>query len=79
MMYLATCRARKVAFSNLLGCHAGSELFAYTLRVRLAVSHCMHGCVGRVDPEEKWHFLQPTIPGKMVDRMSGRRMAGLLV
>lgn len=52
MMYMDTCRLRLLASFDFLGCHVGSEVFAYTLKAGLAqLLHEIVGCVGR--PRER--------------------------
>jgi hypothetical protein len=52
MMYMDTCRPRLLAFFDFLGCHVGSEVFAYTLEAGLArLLHEIVGCVNQ--PRER--------------------------
>jgi len=65
MMYLATCRPRLLAFFDFLGCHVGSEVFAYTLWIGLA--RLLHEIVGYVDRRgEK----KPSMPCRLPRLMS---------
>lgn len=54
MMYMDTCRLRLLASFDFLGCHVGSEVFAYTLKAGLArLLHEIVGCVDRPREESR--------------------------
>lgn len=74
VLYLAACRVSEGGSLEIpWSATSGTELSAYTLRVRLALARRMRTVLGCVDRLEKVFFRACTMPRTDVDEYSGRR------